>query len=96
MPAKQLGFDNDLAPMADCSMPVENKSNVTYLKLPESCEIDISDDMIRSQINQLHANEDVRRDLTFHISAIDAALGSLENRVNVANITIAQLKGGSQ
>ncbi len=70
-----------------------SESNMTYLNLPKRCEIKISDGLVSSEIQLLHANERVRRDLRFHLGEIDVALASLKNGINAGNATLAILAG---
>jgi len=72
------------------------KNAITYMKMPKSCDIDISDDLTKSQINELHTNAVIRRDLNFHIGSTEAALGSLVNGINAGNTALAQLKVAGQ
>lgn len=69
------------------------QNSFTFLKLPENCDIELSDDVARSAIQKLHANANIQRDLTFHIGAIDTALASLKNGIKAGDKTLQQLKG---
>ena len=72
---------------------VRSDSNMTTIKLPESCDISFSDDLTLAEINQLHKNAIVRLELTFHLGEIDVALASLKNDINAGNATLALLEG---
>ena len=68
----------------------ENESSY-YVTLPESCEISIDEAESKSAIAELKANQEIVQELSFHITVVRSILGSVENAVDIASLTLAKL-----
>ncbi|MEM1269246.1 MAG: hypothetical protein AAGI08_04270 [Bacteroidota bacterium] len=67
-------------------------ANYFYLRLPESCPLTLPEDAARKAANDLLANEAVQRELRFHVSVLDGHLVTMENAVQIAEATLAQVR----
>jgi len=74
----------------DIYMIAENNSY--YLSLPESCEIELPSDLIKSEIERLLINDQVRQELRFQLSSLDSLLGSIGNGAATADAALAELE----
>ena len=71
---------------------VTDENNFYYVDLPSSCEIDAPETLVKEQLIALHANEEVERELRFHLSVLDAYIGVMGNTQETAQSTIKRLR----
>ena len=71
---------------------ITDENNFYFVDLPANCKIDVSEELVRRQLAELHANEEVERELRFHMSVLDAYIGVIGNTKQTAKSTIARLK----
>lgn len=68
----------------------ENESSY-YVVLPEKCEITVDEDLLKSSIIEIKSNQEVKRELRFHLTVVRSILGSVENAIEIADLTLAKL-----
>ena len=68
----------------------ENESSY-YIVLPENCEISIDEGLLETAITELQSNQEILRELRFHLTVVRSILSSVENALDIANITLAKL-----
>ncbi len=71
---------------------VTNDSGFFYLHIPRTCRLDLADHVVQAEIAALLADEEVRRELSFHMSVLDAQIATMENAQKIAAGILAQLK----
>lgn len=71
---------------------VTDDQNFYYVFLPPRCEIDVPDELLRTEISKLHRNEQVQQELRFQMSVLDAQLGTLKNTMDTGDITLAKIR----
>jgi len=71
---------------------VRGGQNFVYLQLPEQCEIELPNALVREEIDRLHANQELRLKLRFQKNVLDGKLGSLGNAYETAQLTLAAMK----
>ncbi len=71
---------------------VTDERNFYYVALPKSCDIDLPDDFARAEIERMLAIEEVRQELRFHLSVLDAQIGVMTNATETATATLARLE----
>ena len=69
-----------------------DERNFYYVALPESCDIDIPDELLRAEISRLRGNKEIERELRFHLSVLDAQLGTLGNTTDTAAVTLQTIR----
>ncbi len=70
---------------------VTDERNFYYVALPQTCDIDLPEDFARAEIGRMLANEEVRRELRFHLSVLDAQIGVMTNATETATATLTKL-----
>ncbi|GJL92754.1 hypothetical protein [Hyphococcus sp.] len=71
---------------------VTDERNFFFVALPEHCDIDLRDDLVRAEIANLHNNAEVRQELRFHLSVLDAQIGVMTNASETATATLMKLE----
>jgi hypothetical protein len=71
---------------------VTDERNFYYVALPKTCEIDVPDALVRSEIVRMQGMEDVREELRFHLSVLGAQIGVMRNATQTADATLAKLE----
>ncbi len=66
--------------------------NAYYVEIPETCEVDIPEPLLSEQIAALHANEEVRRELQFHMSVLTAGIGVMTNSMRSCDAMLTKLR----
>ena len=74
---------------------VVTEDNNTYLTLPTECDVDLPDSVVRSAVDTLHADENVRQNLRFQLAVLDSVTGSVANGIATADALLADLEGGA-
>ena len=71
---------------------VTDQTNCYYVALPSVCELDLPSEVVRDEITAIHANTEVKQELRFHLSVLDANLGVMRNTSDIAGQTVARLR----
>ncbi len=71
---------------------VTDERNFYFVALPKTCGVDLPDTLVRAEIASLVENADVRRELRFHLSVLDAQIGVMTNATETATATLARLE----
>lgn len=71
---------------------VTDATNFYYVALPSPCEIDLPPEIVREEIAAIHANTEVKQELRFHLSVLDANLGVMRNTSEIAGQAVARLR----
>ena len=71
---------------------VTDDRNFYYVVLPTQCEIEVPDELLRTEISKLRRNEEVEQELRFQMSVLDAQLGTLKNTMDTGDATLAKIK----
>jgi len=66
--------------------------NYYYVQLPTNCDISVPDNLVKQDIEMLLGNEEIRQELRFQLTSLDALLGALDNAIDTTEITLAKLK----
>ena len=69
-----------------------NSNTHYYVALPEACDIDVPAPLAQSEIARLHAHDALRNELRFHLSVLDAQLGTLGNTNVIAGAALEKLR----
>ena len=71
---------------------VTDENNFYFVLLPDTCEIDLPPELLRSEIASMHSNVAVEQELRFHLSVIGAQLGVIRNASDIASATLRRLQ----
>lgn len=71
---------------------VTDERNFYYVELPKTCDVDLPEALVRAEIASLLENADIRRELRFHLSVLDAQIGVMTNATETATATLARLE----
>jgi len=71
---------------------ITDDSNFYYVELPEACAIELPADLVDREIALIYANDEVKRELRFHLSVLDANLGVMRNTREIAAKTVERLR----
>jgi hypothetical protein len=66
-------------------------NNFYFVHLPPTCELDLPEQLVRDEIAALHTNEEIKRELRFHMSVLDAQIGVINNTSDIATTTLEKL-----
>lgn len=67
---------------------VATDDNVSYIRLPQHCSIDLPKALVDAEVRRLSANETVRRELRFQLSLQETKLDSMAAGANTAQATL--------
>ena len=71
---------------------VTDKENYYYVSLPPTCDIDLPAELVAAEIRKLHSDNALLQELRFHLSVLDAQLGTLGNTANITKQTLLTLQ----
>ena len=66
--------------------------NYYYIELPDKCDISIPEEIIKTEISKLLANDVLRQELRFQLTSLDALLKSIKNGIQTTETTLAKLR----
>lgn len=72
------------------------ENNFYYLKLPETCDIEVPGEVMQASIKELLANSEVHEELRFQQSSQDTMLGSIKNGMATAEAALIELENTTQ
>jgi len=70
--------------------------NFYYLRLPNTCEIDVPKELLRAEVLALYNNNEIRQELRFQLSANEAILDSMKNGIASASKVLSDLEANKQ
>jgi hypothetical protein len=71
---------------------VTQYDNFYYVSLPSSCKIVLPMELVTAEIAKLLNNQELRQELQFHLSILDAQLGVLGNTATITNQTLVKVQ----
>jgi hypothetical protein len=71
---------------------VTQDNNFYYVSLPSQCAITLPTELVTSEIERLFKDDELRQELQFHLSVLDAQLGVLANTANITSQTLAKVQ----
>lgn len=70
---------------------VTDDRNFYFVTLPKECGAALPEEFVRAEIGRLLDNSEVRQELRFHLSVLDAQIGVMTNATETAAATLARL-----
>ncbi|MFN0023868.1 MAG: hypothetical protein ACKVS5_08210 [Parvularculaceae bacterium] len=94
----RLNIDNrvQMEIRATCGDKWVNSNTDYYVALPEACDIDVPAPLAKSEAARLHANDALKSELRFHLSVLDAQLGTLGNTNVIVGATLEKLRAAQK
>ncbi|MEE2526594.1 DUF6090 family protein [Hyphobacterium sp. HN65] len=71
---------------------VTDEFNYVFLRLPESCDLDLPVDLMQQEAERLLAMSEIQRSLRFHLAILESRLGTIENGVLTSEITLEAVR----
>ena len=62
---------------------ITGENSFYYVALPDTCNIEIPPKLLRAELIKMHDNTEVLQELRFHLSVLDAQLGTLRSTVTI-------------
>ncbi|MBT8141667.1 MAG: hypothetical protein HKN88_05675 [Gammaproteobacteria bacterium] len=66
--------------------------NYYYLELPDKCDISIPEEIVKREIINTLANDELRQELRYQLTSLDSLINSIKNGIQTTETTLAKLK----